>query len=67
MGLTHCIQIKKKLGYKRITMQEKRIEKCAEVTCRPTGFIAGFSNSFVSAGHIRDYLGIRGPVHLLFD
>ncbi len=48
-------------------MQEKRIEKWGEVTSRPTGFTAGVGNSFVSAGHIRDYVGIRGPVHLLFD
>ncbi len=31
------------------------------VACR-----AGVGNSFVSAGHIRDKLGIQGPVHLLY-
>jgi hypothetical protein len=28
-------------------------------------FRPGVGNSFDSAGHIRDILGIRGPVHLL--
>ncbi len=28
---------------------------------------AGVGNSFVSAGHMSDKLGIQGPVHLLLD
>jgi hypothetical protein len=29
------------------------------------GYIAGVGNSFGTEGHIRDKLGIRGPVHQL--
>ncbi len=43
--------------------QKKKLDFRMPLEC----FRTGVANSFVSAGHVRDKLGIQGPVHLLLD